>query len=120
MTYSNNTLTDPKSQPLVVNGEKGEENDVSSLSKNDEGIESLTQDASKYPHGTTLFFIIVALILSIFLASLDMVRRPCLSFLIELETDNDFTRPLSQQRFLGSLMNFTASTRYHGTVQPFS
>ena len=44
-------------------------------SKNDKtkDVEPLAQDASEYPQGTSLVFIVVALALSIFLASLDMV-----------------------------------------------
>jgi len=41
-----------------------------------EAVEPPAQDASKYPQGTSLAFIVVALVLSIFLASLDMVGDP--------------------------------------------
>jgi len=43
--------------------------------ENDVPITS-TQDVNEYPKGANLAFIIIALILSIFLASLDMVINP--------------------------------------------
>lgn len=66
--------------PSALEKEK-EEMGNASISKDDEAkaeaVEPPVQDASEYPQGTSLAFIVVALVLSIFLASLDMVADPC-------------------------------------------
>ena len=62
---------------LSVQEEEKEETGNASISKDDEAVEPPAQDASEYPQGTSLAFIVVALVLSIFLASLDMVGDPC-------------------------------------------
>lgn len=53
--------------------EEREKTGKAGISENDEDIEPPAHDASEYPRGTSLAFIVVALALSIFLASLDMV-----------------------------------------------
>lgn len=55
--------------------EEREKTSDTGISENDEDkdVESPAHDASEYPQGTSLAFIVVALALSIFLASLDMV-----------------------------------------------
>jgi hypothetical protein len=68
--------------PLPLVGEVGEETENSdktrensdSISKEDD-VES-PKDATEYPKGANLAFIRIAIILSIFLASLDMVGHP--------------------------------------------
>jgi hypothetical protein len=55
--------------------EEKEEAGNASISKEIEAVatEALVQDVGEYPRGTSLFFIVVALFLSVFLICLDMV-----------------------------------------------
>lgn len=53
--------------------EEREKTGKAGISEKDEDVEPPAHDESEYPQGTSLAFIVVALALSIFLASLDMV-----------------------------------------------
>ena len=56
--------------------EKNEETETGNTSINKEDEVESIKDAIEYPKGASLAFIIIAIILSIFLASLDMVGEP--------------------------------------------
>ncbi len=90
---------------------------------------STESDSDEYPKGATLAFIVLALALSIFLVSLDMVSLFSLPsfasysgfsmrFLDKLTANP--RRPLSPQLFPRSPMSFTACKMWLGTDLPSS
>lgn len=95
-----------------ASGDEKHEDSVKEQVQSDE----LSED--EYPSGIKMVFIVVALVLSIFLLSLDMVRfkHPA----SESEHGLTLTRPLSQLPFPKSRMSSRASTRSDGTAPPFS
>jgi hypothetical protein len=71
-----------------------------------------------YPKGLQFFFILLALILSIFMVALDLVYLPLSSN--SKTPANYFYRQSSQPRSQRSQMTSTASPRSGGTAQPSS
>lgn len=76
----------------------------------------------EYPSGIKMVFIVVALVLSVFLLSLDMVSLSQLSplYLAQIQLTFNCNRPLSQPLFPRSQMSSRVSIRSAGTVLPSS
>lgn len=95
--------------------EKREETTVDSPVQNEE----LAED--EYPSGLKMFFIVLALVLSVFLLSLDMVSLYDLDQDIEIEANTCFFCRQSWQPLFPRLpTNSRASTRPAGMVPPSS
>ena len=71
----------------------------------------------EYPKGLQFIFILLALILSIFMVALDLVRLAPLS-LIKRQALNPMYRLSSQRPFPKSRMTFTAFPKLDGTAPP--
>lgn len=89
------------------------------------GLESTEASTGEYPTGARLLFIVVALVLSIFLVSLDMVRLAEMATektppIAHTWTDRVSLRQSLQQPYRKSRMNSTALTTSRGIAQPSS
>lgn len=111
-------LSDSSTSTKVVPALDKEKTLSASISNDDETEAVEAQDASEYPKGTSLAFIVIALILSIFLCSLDTVGGPCPSYTVKIVTE--FSRPLSPLQSPRLRTSSMALTRYHGTARPSS
>ena len=60
----------------LENRRPSEGTDGNNKNNESEFVEPAAQNADEYPSGTTLIFIVVALVLSVFLSSLDIVGEP--------------------------------------------
>lgn len=89
------------------------------------GTEPTQASPGEYPTGARLVFIVIALILSVFLVSLDMVRLVVMApekALLQLYTfaDRTLLRQSLPQPYRKSQTNFTALTTSRGTAPPSS
>lgn len=108
--------------PSVLDEKVGQETDNGSdkasekASKQDQelGIAG-DEPEQEYPSGFKMFFIVLALVLSVFLLSLDMVRP--LPWESLYDDRSDLQRPSLLQLFPKSPTSLRASTRWDGTVQ---
>ena len=72
--------------------------------------------ADEYPHGLSLFFIVLAIMLATFIISLDQVSGS-IPLIQSVCTCTNSVRQLSVPPFPKSPINSTASTKYHGTAR---
>lgn len=91
------------------------------------GLEPTEASSADYPTGARLLFIVIALVLSIFLVSLDMVRRVVMTTdtrpppsPLYTWTDRMPLRQSLQQPYRKSRTNSMALTTSHGTAPPSS
>lgn len=73
--------------------------------------------ADEYPHGLSLFFIVLAIMLATFIISLDQVSGWLYTLLQYICTYSNFARQLSVLPSPKSPINSTVSTKYHGTAR---
>lgn len=130
MAVSSNALEVPNKETEVA------ASSASTLRGDDEVVQEKVEDSTvdetvedagdllnddEYPSGLKMFFIVLALVLSVFLFSLDLVRNP--PFTIPIGDQNivlTLSRPSSLLLSLKSPMSSRVSTRLDGTEHPSS